>query len=97
MTKADLVSIIARQTGYHKDQVEAIVNGLTHTVKAQIANGETIYLRGFGNFQVKHRPKRMARNIRKNEAIVIEAYDYPAFKPCKEFVEQVKKAKGGKK
>ena len=29
------------------------------------------------------------------EAIVIEAYDYPSFKPCKEFMDQVKNRKGG--
>lgn len=84
--------MIASQTGYHKDKVAAIVNCLTHTVKAQIANGETIYLRGFGNFYKKHQRQRKARNVRKNLEITVEAHDLPAFKPSKEFVEQVKTA-----
>lgn len=92
MTKAELITMIAQQTGYHKDKVVAIVNCLTHTVKAQIANGETIYLRGFGNFYKKHQRQRKARIVKKGIEIVIEAKDIPAFKPSKEFVKQVKTA-----
>lgn len=90
MTKADLVSIIALQTGQHKTNVAATVDAFFDVVKTSLTQGDTLYLRGFGNFQIKHRPKRHARNITKNEAIVVEAHDYPSFKPCKEFMDQVK-------
>lgn len=96
MTKADLVSIIVRETGQQKANVIATVDAFFDVAKTSLTQGDTLYLRGFGNFKIKHRPKRMARNIQKNEAIVIEAYDYPSFKPCKEFIDQVKNGEGGK-
>ena len=51
---------------------------------------ENIYLRGFGSFIVKHRAKKTARNISKNTTLVIDAHDYPAFKPAKSFIEKMK-------
>jgi len=91
MTKADVVTEISYQTKQTKLEIERTVNALLEVIKDKITQKETIYLRGFGNFQAKHRPKRHARNIQKNTAIVVEAYDCPTFKPSKEFIEQVKK------
>ena len=94
MTKADLVNIIALKTKVSKKEVKVVVNNLMEVVKESVAQGDTLYLRGFGNFQIKHRPERKARNIRKNEVITVEAHDFPIFKASKEFVRQVKNWKG---
>ena len=51
---------------------------------------EDVFLRGFGSFIVKHRAQKTARNISKNTTIVIEAHDYPAFKPAKSFIAKMK-------
>lgn len=96
MTKADVVTEISYiTTGQPKTEIAKIIDALLDVIKDSVADGRIIYLRGFGNFQAKHRPKRHARNIRKNTSIVVEAYDCPTFKPSKEFIEQVKK--GGEK
>lgn len=91
MTKADVVTEIFHKTGSSKLEIAQTVNTLLDTIKNSVSDGRIIYLRGFGNFQAKHRPKRHARNIRKNTAIVVEAYDCPTFKPAIEFTNQVKK------
>lgn len=95
MTKADLVSEIADLTAQDKKDIAAVVDAFFEVVKTEVAKGSIIYLRGFGNFKTKHRAKRLARNIQKNTTIVVEAYDFPTFKPCQEFMEQVKSGKGG--
>jgi DNA-binding protein HU-beta len=51
---------------------------------------DNVYLRGFGTFVVKRRAQKTARNISKNTTLVIEAHDYPAFKPAKSFIEKMK-------
>ncbi len=94
MIKAELVMEIAHKTGQTRFQVLQTVNTLLDIIKEKVANRQTIYLRGFGSFQTKHRAKRIARNITKNRAIVVEAYNFPRFKPCKDFMDQVKKRKG---
>ena len=47
-------------------------------------------MRGFGSFINKKRAKKVARNISKNTAMVIDEHFIPSFKPAKVFVEQVK-------
>jgi len=53
-------------------------------------NGEDIFLRGFGTFLLKQRAKKIGRNTSKGTSVNIPAHYIPAFKPCKEFVEEVK-------
>jgi len=91
MTKADIVSEIARKTGIEKNAVLQTVEAFMDEVKASLASGENVYLRGFGSFIVKERAEKTARNISKNTTIIIPAHNVPAFKPAKTFVNEVKK------
>lgn len=90
MTKAEIVSAISQQTGIGKPHVEATLEAFFDVVKHTVSHGETIYLRKFGNFQTKNRAKRLARNIKKNTTIEVEAYEYPAFKPSKLWMEEIR-------
>ena len=91
MTKADIVSEIAKSTGIYKASVLETIEKFMETVKDSLAEGENVYLRGFGSFIVKTRSQKTARNISKNTAIIIPEHKIPAFKPAKVFMEQVKK------
>ncbi|MBR5029826.1 MAG: integration host factor subunit beta [Muribaculaceae bacterium] len=91
MTKADIVSEIAKSTGIDKATVLETIEKFMETVKDSLAEGENVYLRGFGSFIVKTRSQKTARNISKNTAIIIPEHQIPAFKPAKVFMEQVKK------
>ncbi|MFN4147635.1 MAG: HU family DNA-binding protein [Runella sp.] len=90
MTKADLIAAITEQTGLEKAHVSDTVEAFFTVVKDSLAQGENIYVRGFGSFINKKRAKKVARNISQNTAIVIEEHYVPSFKPAKIFVEQVK-------
>ncbi|MBQ1940159.1 MAG: integration host factor subunit beta [Alistipes sp.] len=90
MTKADIVSEIAKSTGVEKVQVMAIVEAFMESVKGSLENGENVYLRGFGSFIVKKRAEKVARNISKNTTITIPEHNIPAFKPAKSFAAKVK-------
>ena len=85
MTKADIVSEIAKSTGVDKAAVASVIEGFMESVKGTMASGENVYLRGFGSFIVKKRAEKTARNITKNTTIIIPAHNVPAFKPAKEF------------
>ena len=90
MTKADIVSEIAKSTGVEKVQVQAIVEAFMDSIKTSLTNKNNVYLRGFGSFIVKKRAKKVARNISKNTTITIPEHNIPAFKPAKSFAAQVK-------
>lgn len=90
MTKADIVSKIAEQTGIEKVSVQATVEAFMDSVKESLTEGKNVYLRGFGSFIVKERAEKTGRNISKNQSIIIPAHNIPAFKPAKTFIEDVR-------
>ena len=90
MTKADIVNEIAKRTGLEKATVLATIENFMDVVKDLLANGENVYLRGFGSFIIKKRSEKTARNISKNTTIIIPEHNIPAFKPAKVFMEEVK-------
>ena len=90
MTKAEIVSEIAKSTGIDKATVLTTVEKFMETVKDSLANNENVYLRGFGSSIVKTRSEKTARNISKNTTIIIPKHNIPAFKPAKVFMDQVK-------
>jgi DNA-binding protein HU-beta len=61
-----------------------------NAIKLSLANGQNVYLRGFGSFIVKERAQKTGRNISENTTIIIPAHNIPSFKPSKTFVEEVK-------
>ena len=66
MTKAELVTEISTKTGIEKVAVQETVENFMRVVKTSLANGESVYLRGFGSFLVKKRAQKTGRNISKN-------------------------------
>ncbi|PSR14061.1 MAG: integration host factor subunit beta [Bacteroidetes bacterium] len=90
MRKADLVAAIADKTGVQKVDVLVALESFFKEVKGALADGENVYIRGFGSFVIKKRAQKVGRHIKENKAIVIPEHFIPAFKPAKIFVEQVK-------
>ncbi|HSF54143.1 MULTISPECIES: HU family DNA-binding protein [Algoriphagus] len=93
MTKAEVITKISDKTGIQKDDVTQAIEAFFKVVKDSMSDGENIYVRGFGSFINKKRAKKIARNISKNTAIVIDEHYIPAFKPSKVFVEKIKNSK----
>ena len=90
MRKADLVSRIAENTQISKYDVLLTLETFFKEVKESIADGENVYVRGFGSFIAKKRARKVGRNIKANKAIEIPEHFIPAFKPAKIFVDKVK-------
>lgn len=90
MTKADVINEIAEKTGVDKADVTASVEAFFSVIKSSMANGHNIYIRGFGSFINKKRKKKIARNISRNTALVIDEHYIPSFKPAKIFISKIK-------
>jgi len=90
MTKADIVSEIAKSTGIEKLIVQTTVESFMTSVENSLSNNENVYLRGFGSFVIKKRAQKIARNISKNTSVVIPAHNVPTFKPADVFFDKVK-------
>jgi len=92
MTKAEVITEIATKTGIEKAQVQEAVESFFKVVRTSMTEGKNVYFRGFGSFVIKKRAKKIARNISKNTAMVIDEHFIPSFKPAKTFVDKVKRS-----
>lgn len=90
MRKADLINKISDKTGIPKVDVLVTLETMFREIKASLASGENLYVRGFGSFIIKKRAAKIGRNIKKNVAVAIPEHFIPAFKPAKEFVQEIK-------
>jgi DNA-binding protein HU-beta len=90
MRKADLISKISDKTGILKVDVLVTLETMFKEIKSTLSNGENLYIRGFGSFIIKKRAAKIGRNIKKNVAVSIPEHFIPAFKPAKEFVQEIK-------
>jgi DNA-binding protein HU-beta len=80
MTKADLISSVAKDSRISKTAAEKAVNAFTSTVTKALKKGDKITLTGFGTFSVAKRKARTGRNPRTGSAIKIQATKVARFK-----------------
>jgi len=92
VTKADIVEVIADNTGLTKVETKAVVEGFIDTIIATIAAGKRIELRGFGVFKHKQRKPRMARNPKTGEEVKLGKRYVPVFKVSPDFFSKVNEA-----
>ena len=93
MNKGELVAALAAKSELSKKDSEIALNSLIEVISDAMAKGEKVQLIGFGTFEAKDRPARVARNPRTGEVIKIKATKAPAFKPGKGMKDAVAKKK----
>ncbi|WP_375419148.1 HU family DNA-binding protein [uncultured Hymenobacter sp.] len=93
VTKAEVIAEISQKTGIEKADVLITVESFFKVVKDAMAEGNNIYVRGFGSFVNKKRARKVARNISKNTSLIIDEHFIPSFKPSKTFVAKIKNSK----
>lgn len=90
MRKADIITKVSELTGVQKIDVMVALEAFFKEVRSSLKEGENVYVRGFGSFVVKKRAKKLGRNIKKGTTVEIPEHYVPAFRPGKEFIEEVK-------
>jgi DNA-binding protein HU-beta len=93
VTKAEIISKVSESTGIDKVIVSVALESFFVEVKDALSSNENLYVRGFGSFIVKTRKAKKARNISLGKTVMVPEHQVPAFKPSKEFIEQVKTKK----
>lgn len=91
MTKKDITEIVARRTGVSNAVVQTVIDEAIDTVARWVSEGIPIYIRGLFTISPLKRAKKVGRNIKKNEQIVIPAHYTPHAKFSNEICDKVKK------
>jgi len=81
MTKADLISSVAKDSKITKTAAEKALNAFAATVTKVLKKGDKISLTGFGTFSLARRKARKGRNPRTGKEIRIAAAKVARFKP----------------
>ena len=89
MNKSELIAALSEKTEFSKKDAEKSLNAFVDVISGSLAKGEKVQLIGFGTFDVKKRPARMARNPRTGAEIKIAASKAPAFKAGKALKDKV--------
>ena len=91
MNRAELTAAIVKKTGFTKKDAEKALGTVTEVIAEALAAGEKVQVVGFGSFEVRNRPARVARNPRTGEQIEIAASKAPVFKAGKALKDSVNK------
>ena len=96
MTKSELMARLASvfetkntESELQTKDIEYSVIVLVDTMTRALAKGQRIEIRGFGSFDLNHRPPRVGRNPKTGERVEVPAKQVPHFKPGKELRERV--------
>ena len=86
MTKTQLIEAIHKKDNrLTKVQVAEVVDAMIEAMTRALAKGDKVEIRRFGNFTVRQREARKARNPKTGEMVEVPAKRVPHFKPGKEF------------
>jgi DNA-binding protein HU-beta len=83
MNKAELTAAIAKKADLSKKDAEKALSAITDVIADALAKGDKVQIVGFGSFEVRKRPARVARNPRTGQQIKIAASKAPVFKAGK--------------
>jgi DNA-binding protein HU-beta len=89
MTKTELISGMAKETGLTKADSERALNAFLAIAKATIKKDGRFPLAGFGTFVVVNRKARTGRNPRTGQPIQIKASKAVRFRPGKELIQSI--------
>ena len=95
MTKSKLINMIAdKAPGLTRVQTEIIVEVFFKSIMDALGRGEKVEIRGFGNFRLKDRAARKARNPKTGEQVEVAAKRVLHFKMGKELREMINTPQG---
>lgn len=81
MNRQELIEIVAAESGQSQRVVDKMLTALVNTIQGTVADGDRVALMGFGTFEAKLQPRRVARNVVTGDPMEIPATVKPRFKP----------------
>jgi len=91
VTKSEIMTALATDTGFKKKDVENMMLALQNLILKTLKKENKIKLDGLGVFQLKDRKARLARNPRTGEMVKVAAKRVVKFRVVKSLKEAVLK------
>ena len=81
MTKSELIDKFARNADISRQRAAAVVDAFFEGLTRDLAMGNRIELRTFGNFSVRQYKSYVGRNPKTGESVFVSEKRLPYFKP----------------
>jgi len=92
MNKSELVKALAETSNISTDESSLIVNTVIDSMKASLAEGNRVEIRGFGSFKVKEYGAYAGRNPRTGDKVQVQPKRLPFFRAAKELKDHLNNA-----
>lgn len=79
LTKADIVESLVESRMLDRNSAKQLVDCFFETIKTKLEEGEEVKLSGFGNFKIRQKKARPARNPKTGEEAVVCARQVVTF------------------
>lgn len=91
MNRSDLINALKDKVALSRKDAGKVVDTFFDALKATLAKGDRVEIRGFGSFSVKNYKPYVGRNPKTGEQINVTSKKLPFFKVGKELKEKVDK------
>ena len=81
MKNKELVTELAARMGWTAQEVAETLSVLSSVVSSRLVDNDTIYLQGFGQFEVKKKAERISVNPSNGKRHLVPPKLVPVFKP----------------
>ena len=81
MKNKELVTELAARMGWTAQEVAETLSVLSSVVSSRLVDNDTIYLQGFGQFEVKKKAERISVNPSNGKRDLVPPKLVPVFKP----------------
>jgi integration host factor subunit beta len=89
MIRSELIKYVSEKVGVTHEVAELAVNTIFSSMTEALVRNESIEIRGFGSFKVRHYQGRKGRNPKTGQLIDVAPKKRPFFKVGKELKERV--------
>jgi len=91
ITKTEIAKIVAKKHNIRLQDSYAFLNTIIETMHDAIVSQRDVEFRKFGNLRHKHRPQKLARNVKENTPLIVPAFNDIVFIIAPELKKKINK------
>ena len=71
ITRADLTEAVYQEVGLSRNESSQLVETVLHEISASLISGASVKISSFGTFSVRHKGRRIGRNLKTGDEVFI--------------------------
>lgn len=81
MKNKELITVLSERMGWTSQEVADVLSALGTIISSRLVDNDTVYLQGFGQFEVKKKAERISVNPSNGKRYLVPPKLVPVFKP----------------